>query len=346
MTIFILGIPMPCGGGNTETLDTAIMWKNAGIDVRFLYIEGCNCGNKPAHPGDDNPAVAELAKRGIPVVGGCVTGMHLVSDLRDSIVVAFNNKHAPHLWPELKAMGCRMVYSPCMSWVSRNEFDFTDHPPTAIHYHTDFQFERIHAQWYAWGVREFAHIHGAPATMEFHPRHRRDDAFVVGRLARCARAKWSPRIWEILGAVRDRGVAVSAMVMGWNNMLSQCCGKPPAWATAMPENTITSKLFYRMCHAMICPNWGLAENYPRVGLEAMAAGVPLVVDAMGGWPELCGDAALYAKTPEEYIEHLISLATDDDLRQDMIYRGWLRLSQIANPVVLANEWAQLFARLS
>ena len=71
---------------------------------------------------------------------------------------------------------------------------------------------------------------------------------------------------------------------------------------------------------MLGLNGGARENWPRIGLEAMAAGVPLVCQNQWGWKEMIQDGVtgLLADSDEEMAFRLAQLAYDEDLRQAII----------------------------
>ena len=88
-----------------------------------------------------------------------------------------------------------------------------------------------------------------------------------------------PNHWPILARVpyaHRRGLA-----MGWGPQLDRKCGATPAWAETMPPQKIPVADFLGRCHALVGLNGSARENWPRIGLEAMAAGVPLVCQTPG-----------------------------------------------------------------
>ena len=223
-------------------------------------------------------------------------------------------------------------------------------PPVAVVFESEYQQSQIRADYECFGVTRFAVIHGAFEPLPFRPlAHEPGTPFVVGRLARPARQKWHPHLWRIFQAVRERGVDVRPLCMGWSPELTQHCGEPPEWATCLAADTISAEEFIARCHTMIAPNSaGCIENWPRVGLESMAAGVPLVVDGRGGWPEQCVDAALYCAETSDYVAVLVQLATDEAYRQSRITSGVSRvqsLGQSPPQSSLAYQWQDLFTSL-
>ena len=74
---------------------------------------------------------------------------------------------------------------------------------------------------------------------------------------------------------------------------------------------------------MLGLNGGARENWPRIGLEAMAAGVPLVCQNQWGWKEMIedGQTGFLTNSDEEMAFRLAQLAYDEDLRQAIIERA-------------------------
>ena len=98
---------------------------------------------------------------------------------------------------------------------------------------------------------------------------------------------------------------------------------------------------------MLGLNGGARENWPRIGLEAMAAGVPLVCQNQWGWKEMIidGQTGFLANSDEEMAFRLAQLAYDEDLRQAIIAAGTGAVHDLACPERIGQQWVRLFASL-
>ena len=348
MRVFLLGVPMNTGGGSVEAGTTALLWRSLGHDVTAMWPARCVCGQIRDMP-ENNPWIPILAEKQIDIVKYTSGRLNDVPGLAGSLVVDFCCQHLSHNCIELNKIGCRLIHSPCMNFVLVNDNICAFSPPSAIHYQSKFQYSQISDQWKTWGVKEHVVIPGAFERSLFpfnHSAYKSGDEFVVGRLARGARSKWSSQMFPMLEAVRTSGVNLHFLGMAWNDLLTNHLGDPPKWATCLPENAISSVEFLSRCHAMICPNGTDVENFPRVGLEALASGVPLLVDNRGGWPDMVGDAAILCNGPVDYANGLNRLATDESFRQSLIQRGVERVSEISDSSKIGAAWNNLFQRLA
>jgi len=86
---------------------------------------------------------------------------------------------------------------------------------------------------------------------------------------------------------------------------------------------------YTAADAMCFPS--MVEGFGLPVLEAMAAGVPVVVSDRGALPEVAGDAAIVcpAGNPSSWLSALIRLAADPALREDMRGRGSGRVDRFS-----------------
>jgi len=85
-----------------------------------------------------------------------------------------------------------------------------------------------------------------------------------------------------------------------------------------------------------------------VGLEAMAAGVPLVVDARGGWTEMLshGQTGYLCHTADEFAYYAARLAYDEPHRLELARQARQALTgRLADPQVLWSQWRALFEEL-
>ena len=144
MKITILGCPRPVGGANTECGDTALMWRAAGWDVTVVPTWD---------ESPDNPWPGRLIASGCRLVSATEGTVDQLPGIADSTLVAFCNQHACRAWPKLKALGCSLIYSPCMTYPTAAEREvFATCPPTAVHFQSRFQAQWMGPQYAEWGV--------------------------------------------------------------------------------------------------------------------------------------------------------------------------------------------------
>lgn len=81
------------------------------------------------------------------------------------------------------------------------------------------------------------------------------------------------------------------------------------------------KTYFAHANSMVFPS--LYEGFGLPPLEAMAAGCPVLVSAIGPMPELFGDAALYCdpRRPDDIAAKLLDLLTDSNLSDALRTRG-------------------------
>jgi glycosyltransferase involved in cell wall biosynthesis len=167
----------------------------------------------------------------------------------------------------------------------------------------------------------------------------------IGRLSRAAPDKFSPNTWRIYGRVPG---PIAARVMGWDASVAARVGWPPAWAECLPAGAETPQAFLAQVHCLAVAGGEAVENWPRVGLEAMAAGVPLVVQRQGGWPEMIrrGETGYLCGSDEEMTDCIARLASDPAERRRIVGQARAAVeNELANPDVLWRQWRELFEEL-
>ncbi|MGO9114403.1 MAG: glycosyltransferase [Thermoguttaceae bacterium] len=342
MHIFFLGYPGAMGGANTECWHTAKIWRQAGVDVTFIPTWGCDetiedklnaIGCRTVHAGNANNLV------GVPGFAG-------------SIVVGMCNSHVMNARKILLDLGCKLVWVNCMTFLFDNEINaFRKHGPAEAYvFQSAFQRSELEKVLPTFGYApDQGHtIHGAFAFDEvpFAPRaHAPGTDFWIGRLARPDLDKWSSNHWSILNRVPY--ARRQAIAMGWTTQLDRKCGVRPPWAETLAPQQVAVPEFLGRCHAMVGLNGGARENWPRIGLEAMAAGVPLVCQNQWGWREMIEDGVtgFLTRDDEEMAFRLAQLAYDEDLRQTIVALARAHVCDLACPERIGRQWHQLFASL-
>jgi hypothetical protein len=169
----------------------------------------------------------------------------------------------------------------------------------------------------------------------------------VGRAARPDLDKWSSNTWPIYNRIQYRNKR--ALMLGMDERTHQKLGTPPAWADCLKPMAIPVRQFFSTLHCTLPINGGARENWPRVGLEAMAAGVPIVAQDAWGWREMIehGVTGFLGKSDPELAHYTAMLAYDEALRKEIIAAARKRLvDDLANPKKLWSGWKRLFDSLA
>ena len=215
--------------------------------------------------------------------------METVPGLAGGLVVAFCNTRFLAVAPRLRGLGCRVIWLGCMNWLFPRDGYSTsvagrfDRHVFQSHYQHDEslpQFASLRLSRRTKAASSAAR--SAPDEFTFAAASARGGSTVhVGRISRADPDKFSRNLWQVFAPD-----AASRCTCGcWAGTRHRSAGwglrrrGPSALpAGAQPARAVPS----RLARAGAIGETAV-ENWPRVGLEAMAAGVPLVVDANGGW---------------------------------------------------------------
>jgi len=342
MKVFLVGYPGEMGGANTEAWHTIKLWRRFGVDVHLIptwgrderwqtRLDALGCTTHLVTPSELE-SVPGLA--GTPVVGMCNSEFMLQA-------------------PRLRALGCPIVWVNCMTFLFEHEKRFfVEHGPAdAMVYQSQFQRSQLEPQLASYGYDPSSGhlICGAFDLDEwsFQPRpHAKGEVFVVGRVARPDQDKWSSNTWPIYGRIQY--AHKRALMLGMDERTHQKLGTPPAWADCLKPMAMPARDYFRQLHCMLPVNGGARENWPRAGLEAMAAGVPIVAQNLWGWPEMIehGVTGFLGDCDEELAHYTAMLAYDEDLRIAIAQRARRRLvEEMAHPETIWAGWRRLFDSL-
>lgn len=330
VTVYVLGAPGWVGGAGTELWDTLRWWCRGGFDVHLVRPEGFpKAWRKPCE--EIGCTIHETPLRDVPGMAG-------------SNVTAFCAKAFLESADELRAMGCRLIWVSCMTYVFKAEREhYETHGPFDV-YVCQSRFQRALLREQLAGYQlNMEHIPGAFCIEDwpFAPAsHQPGQPFVLGRLSRADADKFSSNTWPIWEGVSYG--KKEGHVMGWQpEKVQKKLGKPPGWVKTYRPGEMPAKDFHRMLHALVQINGGAKENWPRVGLEAMATGDVLVAQNQWGWKEMVEDGRtgfLCSSDRHEISHRIATLAWDESLRCRMAVDARQRVEQLADPEPFIRKW--------
>lgn len=339
MRVFLIGYPGDMGGANTEAWHTVKLWAEYGVDVHLIPTWGCD----------------ETWRARVDALG-CTTHvvgpdqLDRVPNLAGSPVVSFCNSQFIAHAERFRELGCPLIWANCMTFMFEHERECFAKigPADAYVFQSEFQRSELEPQLVELGYTpDRGHlIRGAfdLEEFEFAPRpHSPGEAFVVGRMARPDTDKWSSNTWPIYSAIQYANKR--ALMLGMDDRTHEKLGASPVFADCLKPMAISVKQFLSTLHCLLPINGGARENWPRAGLEAMAAGVPIVAQNDWGWREMIehGATGFLGSDDCELAHYAAMLAHDEDLRQRIIHAAHDRLvNELASPKVIWEAWKRLF----
>jgi glycosyltransferase involved in cell wall biosynthesis len=342
LRIVVIGSPGVMGGASTELWHTLRLWRSMGLEITVV----------------PTPAVGPAWERRLAEIGCRILRLgpgELVRYRRlpGRLAVAFCNRTFLEWVPVLRQKGMALVWAGCMNWLFPEEqwLYRRSGPMDAYIFQSRYQLRQLLPRLAAWGVlRDQCHlIRGAffpdEFPFQFRPRTA-DEPLVLGRLCRPSADKFPRDFWQLFRQV-DRPIRLR--VMGWTATLQRLLGPPPSWADVLPPAAVPAQTFLASLHAMVAISGTAVENWPRVGLEAMACGVPVIAPALGGWPEMIrhGRTGLLFCSREEFLEQIRSLYDNDTRRWELAQAAYDDLkTRWADPRPIRAGWQRVFSSLT
>jgi len=344
--LFVLGYPGDVGGASTELWHTLRLWRRYGLPVHLVHTWGDpppEWRERCAAIGCATHVVNSPTRAAFSAIPGFAGGR----------VVSFCNEHFLNSVDLLRALRCRLIWVPCMNWLFGGERRlYPVHGPfDAYVCQSLHQLETLTPQLAEWNVpaERIHRVRGWIDCDEFpyRPRpHAAGEPLVVGRVSRPATDKFSTNSWAIYRRVNYRPLQVR--VMGWQPVLANAIGRPPEFVETLPPAAEPIPWFLASLHCYCQINGTATENWPRAGLEAMAARVPLVVEARGGWTEMIdhGRSGYLCDSDEELAHWMAHLAHDEDARLAIAEAAYRRLvDELAAAEPIWAAWRRVFASL-
>ncbi len=329
--VHLLGFPNDVGGASTECWHTLRLWRAHGADVTLT----------PTWSAEPR-WIERVESIGCKVVTATVKSF---APQPGAVVVSMCNSQ---FWPVLKRLKHPSVWVPCMNWLGEKEKRRYAQGffPSAIVCQSEYQRSQLARDLERYGVLDrVVQIRGAfdASEIPFRPKPCEGE-FIVGRISRAAPEKFRPDLWRVLGQARDQlGGRLRARVLGWRPLLAAKIGHPPAWAEGLEPGAVDVREFLSSIDCLY-QSGTTDENWPRVGLEAMAAGVPIVADDRGGWREMATGLAHLAGDTAAAVDAICRVATEPQAKMIATARHAVE-TRLGNDG-LWDQWQTLFERIS
>jgi hypothetical protein len=338
--VFVYGFPGQYAGANTELHHQIILWRSMGLTVH-LIPSGNGYRQEPLYP--------EMIERGVLVLeanqfDAIIPGAPVFGYCNDQFLLRID---------EILKYSHNTVFVNCMTWLFELEqrrhregkismFLYQNsevmkknasllrkiNPDPTIQFHT---------------VKPYFDTDGFPFIQS---DEREQSTYVIGRISRHDPDKFSAETLMIWNAVQSSSPKRGIM-LGFGSDSEKKIGKVPEWVQTYRNQTeLSQQDFYRQVDVIIQP-MDTIENWPRIGLEAMASGCVLIVDHRGGWQQMIehGVTGWLCRSGEEFTRYASRMAARPDLRKQISMAARNRLEQLAGQEAASASWRAVFKRL-
>ena len=333
--LYVYGFPSRYGGAGTELHHQILLWRRLGVEVHIIP-SSAGCRGEPLY----NEMIA---------AGVVVHEYDQFSAIeRDAPVFGFCSAEFLEKIDRIRQHSINTVFANCMTWLFELEKKCmaTGKIRTFI-----YQSEAVRAQ--QMPILQALNPSAKANFITFTPyfdsaqfpfiQHRSSEFFGCGRISRQDPDKFARNtlhIYEYFVAPQlKRG-----LFLGFDGRSERKIGRPFSWIrTAVDHNVCSQQEFYRHCEIILQPT-DTTENWPRIGLEAMASGSVLVVDNRGGWQRQVqhGLTGWLCDQERDFIYYASKMAYEPNLRRDMAARARQRVEELSGAGIAQESWEGVF----
>ena len=334
-TLYVYGFPSLYGGAGTELNDQIAFWRSMGMRVHIIPT---NSGYK------HEPLYPEMLASGVVVHEH--NGFSSID--RDAPVFGFCNSEFLENIDAIREYSTNTVFANCMTWLFEMEKKrMAEGKIRTFLYQNDDV--RVAQSAVLKALNPTAEVNFLTFVPYFDAlrfpfvEQRTSEFFGCGRISRQDADKFARNtlhIYEYFVAPKFK----RGLFLGFDQRSEQKIGKPYAWIrTAADQNECSQQDFYRHCEIVLQPS-DTTENWPRVGLEAMASGSILIVDNRGGWRRQIehGVTGWLCDHERDFIYYASKMAYEPHLRAEMACRARDRVEPLAGAAASQQSWTEVF----
>lgn len=344
MRLFIHGFPGAYGGASVELHHQIKCWHKMGLDLHII----------PTMNGYKNePLYQEMLSLNVTI--------HESNDFssikKEDAIINFCSRTFLEKLPEIVKYTRRTIFVNCMTWIfgaksvgyEKNEewnhkegniaFSLYQRPQIKEQHEAILRQFRSQAQFLNFKP------YFDPGSVKFNP-DRNFDRFSIGRISRQDADKFTKNLWHIWEGVHSP-IMKQGIVLGWDERSERKCGKPLGWVkTHINQTSLPVKDFWSSVNIILQPT-ETTENWPRIGFEAMYAGVPLIVDNRGGWKYLIehGKTGFLCNHERDFMYYASHLAYNPELRREIATAAFDRAMELSSYEESSESWKSVFDKV-
>lgn len=336
--LFVHGFPGLYGGASTELHHQILAWRHMGMEVHLV----------PTWPPANEPLLPEMTQLDVKI--------HPANDFTavqaGDPVLGFCNAEFLNALPALRERTRRTVFLNCMTWLFDRERECMSQGLISMFLYQNPDVMAKH-------MPELRSLNPDPDIRfcTFRPyfdaarfpfvTERTSDHFGCGRISRQDADKFARNtlhIYEYFVAPKWK----QGLFLGFDHRSQEKIGSPYDWIrTARDQNEVSQQEFYSHCEIVLQPT-DTTENWPRVGLEAMASGSVLIVDNRGGWQQMVehGKTGWLCDHERDFIYYASKMAYEPNLRDDMAAAARKRGLQLSGLEASVESWKEVFEQMA
>lgn len=329
--IGIVGFPALYGGAGVELDHQMTLWHEMGYELHLIptmkHIENEPLLGKTLYRATIHEYGDYEVLKGMPVISFC-------NDIFLTDIA------------KIKEVAEKTIFVNCMTWLFNDEkkahkdglIDLFLYQSKRTQGKVNDDLKKINDN-YNWKVFNSWFDDSA---FPFHTT-RDESKFRFGRISREDGDKYYKRslwIYETMVAP----VLKDGIILGFDNRSEKKIGTPPPWIRTYPGGGITQKEFYAHSACIIQPA-DTTENWPRVGMEAMASGSLLIVDKRGGWEDMIihGETGWLCDDERSFVYHASRAAFEVKERQVMVKNAKeFLVEELNNKEKSIENWKEIF----
>ena len=249
---------------------------------------------------------------------------------------------------KLKGMASATIWVNCMTWTFLKERRAHRKGFIDLHiYQTKHGMSKITAKL----RKDNSKLNYAMVTPYFNSEKfpyiedRDESIFCFGRISRDDVAKIMPstlQIYETINSPKTK----KAIILGIQKQKNHLGDVNQDWINLYPPSGISQQEFYKACDAIVQTS-DCYENWPRVGLEAMASGSVLIVYKNDGWSGqiIHGETGYLCNSPRDFAFYASHLAHHPEIRNKIAKNAKEHLEELAGFEASSKSWELAFNKL-